>query len=683
MTFVRNTVTNKLTIISPSNIDNNIICSIELKSGSKYSNITNNVIGSTITVDDVNVTIKFNNISTTNKYAVVVNEKGAVITNNILYAETKFGNDAVYKFQDTTVVQNNNSQPSYKLLQWIINGATGNMTLGQDYYFNESYDSDAFDGVIINKDLKIIGNGYTIDGMEKARIFQITNGANVVMENVTFINGKAQSEEFKGNNHDVGGAISVKLHSNLTLINCKFTNIHADQNGWGGAIFITGNSTLSIIASDFTDAYAHEAGNVLYALDGNYVDILECNVDGINLVDIDLDDMGDCIGNDKGDRGLLAPIKIFKTPNLIANISNYVEGENAQIKITEPSNFSGRANLNICNKTVFNIQFNDGVASVQLDVTPGKVYAATITNDYAEYDKDISLNIAKVYVPTTTATNSFKVMKKPNIQFDVKNITYNQIQTIKATMNGTGNVTIKLNGATIVDNRFINKTVICTIGDLNVGIYSIELNYSGDEFTIPGVAVFNFAVNKINSVLSASSVVTVYNGGKYLAVTLKDAVNKPIGGVEVKINLNGIIYTKITDKNGNVKLSTDGLAPKTYLATISFAGNAQYVKSTKTANVKVTKATPKLVASKKSFKKSTKIKKFVVTLKTNRNKVMKNTKVILKVNKKTYKVKTNNRGKATFKITNLKKKGKYSAMVVYSGDKCYNRVSVNVKITVK
>ena len=185
------------------------------------------------------------------------------------------------------------------------------------------------------------------------------------------------------------------------------------------------------MASDFTDSYAQDGGHILYALDGNYVNILECNVDGINICDIDISDMGDYIGNDKGEMGLTAPIKIFKTTNLTVIISNYTEGENAQIKITEPSGFSGRASLNVDNKTVSDIQFNDdGTAYVQLDVTPGKVYAATVTTDYAEYERNIGLNIAKLYVPATASTNSFKVMKKPNIQCDLHNITYNQSLTV-------------------------------------------------------------------------------------------------------------------------------------------------------------------------------------------------------------------------------------------------------------
>jgi len=78
-----------------------------------------------------------------------------------------------------------------------------------------------------------------------------------------------------------------------------------------------------------------------------------------------------------------------------------------------------------------------------------------------------------------------------------------------------------------------------------------------------------------------------------------------------------------------------------------------------------------------------KTKKYTVTLKNNLGKGMKNTKVTLKVNKKTYTAKTNKKGVATFKITKLTKKGKYKATIKYAGSKYYNSKTVKAKITVK
>ena len=48
-----------------------------------------------------------------------------------------------------------------------------------------------------------------------------------------------------------------------------------------------------------------------------------------------------------------------------------------------------------------------------------------------------------------------------------------------------------------------------------------------------------------------------------------------------------------------------------------------------------------------------------------------------------YNVKTNSKGQAVFKITNLKKKGTYKAVITTSTNKYYNKASKTVKIIVK
>ena len=62
---------------------------------------------------------------------------------------------------------------------------------------------------------------------------------------------------------------------------------------------------------------------------------------------------------------------------------------------------------------------------------------------------------------------------------------------------------------------------------------------------------------------------------------------------------------------------------------------------------------------------------------------MKNTKVTIKVNCKTYTAKTNTKGIATFKITKLTKKGKFTATIKYAGNSYYNAKTIKTKITIK
>ena len=92
----------------------------------------------------------------------------------------------------------------------------------------------------------------------------------------------------------------------------------------------------------------------------------------------------------------------------------------------------------------------------------------------------------------------------------------------------------------------------------------------------------------------------------------------------------------------------------------------------------------KKVYSKWTTKKSVKTKKYTIVLKDNTGKAMKKVKVTLKIKgKKTITVKTNSKGKATFKIKKLTKKGTYKSTVTYKGNKYYNKVTKKVKIKVK
>ena len=166
-----------------------------------------------------------------------------------------------------------------------------------------------------------------------------------------------------------------------------------------------------------------------------------------------------------------------------------------------------------------------------------------------------------------------------------------------------------------------------------------------------------------------------------MVVTLKDANGKAIANAKVTISINGKNTPVTTDKNGQAKLAIK-LPAKTYTATITYAGDNNHVKSTTTAKVVVKKASPKIIAKKKTFK--AKIKKYTIALKDNKGKAIKKAKVTLKVKGKTYKAITNSKGKATFKITKLTKKGKHKATIKYKGNNNFKAVTKTIKyITVK
>lgn len=290
-------------------------------------------------------------------------------------------------------------------------------------------------------------------------------------------------------------------------------------------------------------------------------------------------------------------------------------------------------------------------------------------------------------VTTITDENHNNVTKTANIAVNkidssltVNDATldYGTSTNVTVTTEGATGISAKINGADVgvVDNFTI------TISGLDAGTYNLTVTTMPDADHNPVSMNATITVNPLQTQWIGDAITATYNVNMDLVITLKDSKGNSLAGVSVTVVLNGA-KTYVTDKNGQVKISTEGLAPKAYTAKVTFNGNANYVKSTKDIKVTVKKATPKMTAKKKTFKKSVKVKKYSVVLKDNRGKAIKKANVSIKVGKKTVKAKTNSKGKATFKIKKLTKKGTYKTTVTYKGNAYYNKVTKKVKIKIK
>lgn len=298
----------------------------------------------------------------------------------------------------------------------------------------------------------------------------------------------------------------------------------------------------------------------------------------------------------------------------------------------------------------------------------------------------VSAGTANVTITFSGNENYKKTAKTIKVKVEKANSTvsicplvldYGNSLNITADTTGVKGITAKIDGQdTKVDGFTIEIPV------LNAGKYTLQVTTIADDDHNPVTKTANITVNKLKTQITAKSIATVYNVNKNLVITLKDSKGNAINGVNIIVQLKNTKTYK-TNKNGQIKLSTKGLAPKAYTAKITFKGNTNYKNSIKNVKVTVKKATPKLTAKYKTFKRAVKTKKYSITLKTNQNKVMNRVTVTLKVNKNTYFAQTNKKGVATFKITKLAKTGKYTALVKFAGNKYYNAKSVKVKIAVK
>ena len=234
-----------------------------------------------------------------------------------------------------------------------------------------------------------------------------------------------------------------------------------------------------------------------------------------------------------------------------------------------------------------------------------------------------------------------------------------------------------LNNGNVIDIAVLNG------GNTILDSKKYSIFFEGNSFRFVSISKDDEdSVTKIATKITAPKVSTTYNVAKKLVVTLEDANGKILANKVVSIKVGTISKTLKTNANGKASVAIGKLVPKTYTASIKFAGDSNYKASSFSVKVVVNKAKPKITAKKKTFKVTAKTKKVTAILKNNKGKVLKKVKLTLKIGKKTYKAKTNSKGVATFKVK-LTKKGKYTGKVKFAGSKYYKAVTKNVYITVK
>ncbi|WP_296859648.1 right-handed parallel beta-helix repeat-containing protein, partial [uncultured Methanobrevibacter sp.] len=147
-----------------------------------------------------------------------------------------------------------------------------NLVLNHSYRYYDEYDFLFLKtGIIIKKPISIDGNGTTIDGKNKVRIFYVESD-NVNLTNLNFVNGYA----------DNGGAVYWKGdYGSLNL--CNFTNNQANALSFsGGALYWEGNYGLinntnfkNNSANKYSSSDAGDGGAL--AIKGMHVAVDYCN----------------------------------------------------------------------------------------------------------------------------------------------------------------------------------------------------------------------------------------------------------------------------------------------------------------------------------------------------------------------------------------------------------------------
>ena len=522
-------------------------------------------------------------------------------------------------------------------------------------------------GLIIDtNNLKFIkyGDSEAIFDAENQRgIFDVQSGKTINITGLTFKNGNANGD---------GGA--VHLTSVASFINCIFIN-NTGVNG--GAIYswYSDSDVTNVINCTFINNTATLDGGAYHGFLGGR--LVQSTFIG-----------NKALGGEYGNGGAIC------IENDVPYIFNCVF-------INNTADASGGA-IRTCSFNVGNCTFIDNTAirGNAINIDYGNVNNCSFINNIASKVSEIYINGDNIvdlnhnwwgsnnpdWNALIEGNHTLSVFAVLNVIVEPVEIYPDGKSSIKTKFvwNGTNtDATSSLPARDVLLSS--NGTLTKTEGDVGLtsqfsanagGLYYVNATVDNEIFGV------NVKVNKYASKIDASPVVTVYNVNQDLIVTLTDVNGKPLSNSNVTIDLNGA-KTYTTDSNGQVKVPTASLVPKIYTAKITFAGNDVYNGSSADAQITVNKANPILKAKNKAYKAKKKVKKFNVSLKNNIAKPIAKAKITLKIGKKAFSAKTNSKGKATFKITKLTKKGKYKATIAYKGNNCYNKATKKVKLVLK
>lgn len=145
-----------------------------------------------------------------------------------------------------------------KELEVLINNADENyvIKLEKDYVYIEGIDNIVGVRISDKNNIVIDGNGYTINGMGKSRLFHIYDSENIILKNLRIVNGFSDD--------GVDGAGAYVLAHNTKFVNCTFINNTAIGYGTGGALHIRAHSVCVEDSKFINNTHRETSGGAIY-----------------------------------------------------------------------------------------------------------------------------------------------------------------------------------------------------------------------------------------------------------------------------------------------------------------------------------------------------------------------------------------------------------------------------------
>ena len=300
----------------------------------------------------------------------------------------------------------------------------------------------------------------------------------------------------------------------------------------------------------------------------------------------------------------------------------------------------------------------NGKASLKLDLNSGTYTAYILFVGNSEY------------FPESTSVKVTINQLTTNLALSYINDTYNNV-TLTAIVNPSsagGNVVFTVNNKDYTV-KVSGGRAILKLYDLNEGSYTVNAVYNGDVNHKKSTSnSIKFTIPKHYVNISAPDVSKVYGGIEKLEIALFNQDLNGVSNAEIRVSLDGTVYTLTTDGNGKISLDLD-LNSGTYTAYILFVGNRDYKSENTIAKVTINQLTTDIVSyyTKNSYNN--------ITLTAIVNPLSAGGKMLFTTNNKNYTVNIMG-GKATLNLADLAI-GSYTVNAVYNGDVNHKKSTSN------
>lgn len=363
------------------------------------------------------------------------------------------------------------------------------------------------------------------------------------------------------------------------------------------------------------------------------------------------------------------------TATIVVNSNNAgLKANSSDVKIGEDVIINVKINSTVTGKIIVKLDDNEYIVKLTNDkgiVTISNLGIGTYTADVI-FDGDDIFHASKINVTFTVSKK--ELSENINISMDIPEGTTAPEFSINLPSDVTGNFTVTVDG-TPYTQELVNGSATVKIPELSVGNHTISSSYSGDSnyngFT-PANQTVNISKASIPGGENALNIITP-NGTESPTFSIK-LPSDAKGNLTVTVDGNTTYTQELV--NGSANITVSGLSKGNHNITITYTGDNKYspVLKTTTLNVHIPVYA---ISNNKDIHPYYSAKTYYKVLITKDGKAVGiGENVTIKYNGRTYTVKTDSKGYATFKINTELKVKKYTITASYKGNTVKNTISI-------